>query len=199
VTSYVLIRTQQAQDVRPLEGDRLSIGADPTSDLLLAGDARISRLHAMLERIGGHWCVRDLDSRNGTFVNGARVVSERPLRSGDEIRVGDTLILYHGDDLGSGPPTQEARRAPHVTEREREVLIALCRPMASGDVFTEPASIREMAEALTVTESAIKQHLANLYDKFDITEDDQHRRVRLANEALHRGVVQIADLRRSPS
>jgi predicted component of type VI protein secretion system len=198
VASYVLIRTQRAQDVRPLEGDRLSIGADPTNDLLLVGDARVSRLHAMLERIGGRWCVRDLDSRNGTFVNGARVVSERPLRSGDEIRVGDTLILYKSDEVDAGPPTQEGRRAPVVTARERDVLIALCRPMASGDVFTEPASIREMAEALTVTESAIKQHLANLYDKFDITDDEHRRRLRLANEALHRGVVRIADLRRAP-
>jgi predicted component of type VI protein secretion system len=197
VTSYVLIRTQRGQDVRPLEGEQLSIGADPTNSLLLSGDRRVSRLHAVLERIGGRWCVRDLDSRNGTFVNGARVVSERPLRSGDEIRIGDTLILFQTDDVEAGPPTQEGREAPRVTERERDVLIALCRPLASGDVFTEPASIREMADALTVTESAIKQHLANLYDRFGITGDDGRRRVRLANEALHRGVVQLADLRRS--
>ena len=47
-----------------------------------------------------------------------------------------------------------------------------------------------------VTEAAVKQHLQNLYDKFDIpTEGD--RRVRLANEALRRGAVTIAQLRDS--
>jgi predicted component of type VI protein secretion system len=198
MTSYVLIRTQRGQHVQPLDGEQLSIGAGPASDLFITGDRRVSRLHATLERIAGRWCIRDLDSRNGTFVNAARVVSERPLRSGDEIRVGDTLMLFQTDEIEAGPPTQEGREAPRVTEREREVLIALCRPLASGDVFTEPASIRQMADALTVTESAIKQHLTNLYDKFGITEDDQRRRVRLANEALHRGVVQLADLRPPP-
>ena len=53
-----------------------------------------------------------------------------------------------------------------------------------------------MASELFVTEAAVKQHLLNLYDKFAIpTEGD--RRVRLANEALRRGAVTIAQLRDS--
>ena len=53
-----------------------------------------------------------------------------------------------------------------------------------------------MAGELYVTEAAVKQHLQNLYDKFAIpTEGD--RRVRLANEALRRGAVTLAQLRDS--
>ena len=53
-------------------------------------------------------------------------------------------------------------------------------------------------QPLYVTEAAVKQHLQNLYDKFSIpTEGD--RRVRLANEALRRGAVTIAQLRGSGS
>ena len=88
--------------------------------------------------------------------------------------------------------------APNSQERERDVLVALCRPIVSGDVFTEPASIREVAAELTVTEGAVKQHLAHLYDKFGLFETGERRRVRLANEALHRGVVSLGDLRNAP-
>jgi len=83
---------------------------------------------------------------------------------------------------------------PRLTTRELDVLVALCRPLVSDDPFPEPASVRRLASELVVTEAAVKQHLQNLYDKFSIpTEGD--RRVRLANEALRRGAVTIAQLR----
>lgn len=66
-------------------------------------------------------------------------------------------------------------------------------PARSGEMFTEPASTREMAAALFVSEAAVKQHLADLYDKFGIYDGDR-RRTRLANEALRRGAVRLSDL-----
>ncbi len=52
-----------------------------------------------------------------------------------------------------------------------------------------------MAEALFVTDSAVKQHLDRLYDKFGIqTEVGESRRVRLANEAIQSGAVTLKDL-----
>ena len=65
----------------------------------------------------------------------------------------------------------------------------------SGDLFTEPASTREVAAALFVSEAAVKQHLLRLYDKFGLVNDGERRRARLANEAVRRGAVSIADLR----
>jgi DNA-binding NarL/FixJ family response regulator len=64
-------------------------------------------------------------------------------------------------------------------------------------MFTQPASTRAIAEELVVTSAAVKQHLANLYDKFGISGDEASRRVSLANEALRRGAVAIADLHAS--
>src|SRR5881396_3280820 len=57
----------------PLEGERLTVGTDVSNDLALPADATLSRLHAVFDRYPSGWCVRDLDSRNGTFVNGERV------------------------------------------------------------------------------------------------------------------------------
>ena len=77
--------------------------------------------------------------------------------------------------------------------------MALCRPLASSDVFTEPASLKAIAKELVVSEAAVKQHLVNLYDKFGLYGADERRRVVLANEALRRGAISVADLRASSS
>jgi DNA-binding CsgD family transcriptional regulator len=191
---YLEVWTPTGRELVALEGGRLTLGADPANDLPLPTDPTLSRLHAALERYGAGWCVRDLDSRNGTFVNGQRIWRERPLRPGDELRVGATRLVYRSNEP-SGQATQASEPPPELTRREREVLVVLCRTVLAGEAFTEPASIREVADALVVTEAAVKQHLAHLYDKFGISEGGERRRVRLANEALRRGAVTIATLR----
>jgi DNA-binding NarL/FixJ family response regulator len=85
-----------------------------------------------------------------------------------------------------------------ITPRERDVLIALCRPAVTDELFVEPTSVREMAQALDVSEAAIKQHLLNLYCKFAIREGDERRRVALARAALRSGVIGLADLAEGP-
>jgi hypothetical protein len=65
--------------------------------------------------------VRDLDYRNGTFVNGQRVWRERPLRPGDELRVGATRLVYRSDEPAGGTGTQASEPPPELTRREREV------------------------------------------------------------------------------
>ena len=83
---------------------------------------------------------------------------------------------------------------PRLTRRERDVLLALCRPLASVEPFRQPASIRAIAEELVVTEAAVKQHLLRLYDKFRLTDQSENRRVRLANEAILRGFFTLAEI-----
>jgi hypothetical protein len=80
---------------------------------------------------------------------------------------------------------------PDLTRRERDVLAALCGPVRSGDVFAEPASVRQIARALVVTDAAVKQHLLHLYDKFGIAAAGERRRVALAREAIRRGAVDL--------
>jgi DNA-binding NarL/FixJ family response regulator len=86
-------------------------------------------------------------------------------------------------------------RPPEVTRRERDVLIELCRPAASSELFVEPASVRDIAASLRVSEAAVKQHLLKLYEKFAIEDCNERRRVALAREALRRDVVTVGELR----
>jgi pSer/pThr/pTyr-binding forkhead associated (FHA) protein len=182
------------RDRIPLQGDGITIGQSPTNDVPLSFDQTVSRVHCVLERVGSRWCLRDLSSRNGTFVNGERIWAELPLRAGDEIRVGSVRFVARLYDTGvQGDETVGAETGPALTRREREVLVALCSPMFSGEVFREPASTRQIASELVVTEAAVKQHLSRLYDKFGIFEQEG-RRARLANEAIQRGAVSTAEI-----
>lgn len=187
-------------DLVQLDRDRLTLGRAPGNDVVLAEDGQVSRLHAILERLAGGWCVRDVSSRNGTFVNGSRVAGEARLGPGDEIRIGRTRIVLRGERGGADDPgaTEAQAPPPPLTPRERDVLVELFAPMAtsgSGEMFTEPASTRAIAAALWISEAAVKQHLLHLYDKFNVTGDGERRRTRLANEALRRGAITIAEVR----
>jgi pSer/pThr/pTyr-binding forkhead associated (FHA) protein len=181
-----------------LEADRTTIGKSAENDLHVEDDATASHLHAVLERFPAGWCVSDLGSSNGTWVNGERIWAARRLRHGDEIRIGQTRLVFHDPLAGPDTRTEVAQEAPALTGRERDVLVALCRPLLARDMFTEPASTRAIAEELVITQAAVKQHLANLFDKFAIAAGDAHRRARLANEALRRGAVSLTELQPPP-
>lgn len=193
--AYLEVWRPQGAELIALDAPRITIGRSATNEVDLSSDSKASRLHAVLERLPAGWCIRDLSSRNGTFVNGLRVDRDRPLHPGDEVRVGDTRLVFRSERITPDQGvTEGADRAPDLTPREREVLVALYRPAATTEVFAEPASTREMARSLAVSEAAVKQHLAHLYVKFGIG-DGERRRVRLANEALRRGAITLADVR----
>jgi DNA-binding transcriptional ArsR family regulator len=179
-----------------LTSERVTIGKGSENDLTLEDDETVSRLHAVLDRFPAGWCVTDLGSSNGTHVNGERIFAARRLHHGDEVRIGTTKLLFRNSADVGRTVTKAPQGSPSITTREHDVLVVLCRPLLDRDLFTEPASIREIASALVVSEAAVKQHLARLYDKFGVDATD-HRRARLANEALRRGAVTLADLHRS--
>jgi pSer/pThr/pTyr-binding forkhead associated (FHA) protein len=161
-------------------------------------DTSVSRLHAVVERYSTGFCVRDLGSANGTFVNGERVMAERRLHTGDEIRLGNSRLIFYllGDDQSETTAVTEG--PPALTRREHDVLVALCRPLVAGAAFHQPATIAQLAADLYVSDAAVKFHLGNLYDKFGLTErrdTGPSRRVTLANEAIRRRAVTFADLR----
>jgi transcriptional regulator with PAS, ATPase and Fis domain len=77
--------------VVPLD-DSISIGRDPSNNLPI-NDVALSRRHCQLECGPQQTLLTDLDSRNGTLVNGVPIRS-RPLADGDQIRIGDSILLF---------------------------------------------------------------------------------------------------------
>lgn len=186
-----------AQRIIPLEGDRLVLGRAPGSDLHIPWDLRVSGVHAHLERRGPRWVIEDDGlSRNGTFINGERLRGQRTLRDGDVVSVGDTRLGFRHPE---GEPvlatiSVPTLGAPVVSEAQRRVLVALCRPLA-GEASAAPATNEQIAGELVLSLSAVKGHLRVLFSRFGLDEAPQNqKRLLLAERALSTGAVRPDDL-----
>jgi FHA domain len=188
------IRIEDTGEAIPLRDDVTTIGRGAAVDVRL-DDPSVSVLHAEIIRRGPYLYVSDLGlSRNGTQVNG-RPIARRVLADGDVLTFGSARCRIMGLPSEEAMAEAEQRRAtaPGLTKRELDVLISLCRPALSDDAFITPATAREIALDMTVTEAAIKQHLLRLYGKFKVPEGT-NRRARLANLVIHLGLVRpLAD------
>jgi len=181
------------------EPGRLTVGRGEAVDIELGFDEEVSRLHAELERTGGEWLVVDDGlSSNGTFVNGERVVARRRLRDGDALRFGSTLVLFRSPSEGGAGETVKAGDqldASSVTDTQKRVLVALCRPYLEGGDYSTPATNKEIAERVFLSVDAVKAHLRVLFERFDVGDLPQNqKRVRLAELAMRSGVVAPRDL-----
>lgn len=186
-----------AQLLLSLEQERLVIGRAPGSDLQIGWDPRVSGVHAYLERRGTRWVVEDDGlSRNGTFVTGDRLHGQRLLRDGDVVQVGNTVLGFRDPGAAEFVSTMEGLpfEAPEVSDAQRRVLVALCRPLADG-TRSMPATNDAIAHELVLSLAAVKSHLRLLFERFGVEHLPQNeKRLRLAEKALTAGVVRAADL-----
>jgi pSer/pThr/pTyr-binding forkhead associated (FHA) protein len=117
----------------PLEpGGRYRIGRDRASAVFFPSN-HVSRIHAEIVEEKGRWVVSDLGSRNGTFVNGERVL-KRALRHGDRIGVGQFELAYC-------EATDDEARA--LLDRRRGGTGGETQPieLGGGDFFGELANV----------------------------------------------------------
>ena len=163
--------------------------ARPAVDVHL-GDPSVSRLHAEIIRRGPYVYVTDLGlSRNGTRVNGRLVARRRARgRRRADVRLGPLpggRLIDRGTRRRDGAAQVGRARADPAGARRGDLAVP---PALSDEAFVAPATAREIAADLVVTEAAVKQHLLRLYQKFRIPEG-ANRRVRLANEVVALGMV----------
>ena len=192
--------SQGEQQVMPLPDDvaRLTLGRGDANDLQLDWDLEVSRVHAELERVGDDWVLADDGlSRNGTFVNGERLGGRRRLRDGDSIHLGSVRIVYRAPRTRAEQPTAAAQALPavHLSEAQRRVLVALCRPYAHGGPYSTPATNQMIAEELVLSVDAVKTHLRALFARFAVEDLPQNaKRARLVELAFQAGIVARQDL-----
>ena len=188
------------QRLVPLDpAHRLTLGREPECDIALSWDAQVSRVHAQLECVGGHWTlVDDGLSRNGSFVGGERVAGRRRLADGDSLRLGRTQLVFRIPGplrdsttvLDTAMPTSKS-----LSEAQRRVLLALCRPYKGSPAFATPATNAEIAAELVVSVDAVKTHMRALFERFGVEHYPQNqKRARLVEQAFLSGVVNERDL-----
>src|SRR5438445_739923 len=133
-----------------LKGQRLqvktpvvNVGRADYNDLVIS-DGSVSTAHAKLQRREGVWVLVDLDSTNGTFVDGERVHGESPLAPGAAVRFGDVQLVFEPTDdavgVAKGGGTQ-VLRTPHSVP-------PAAKPTPSKPVPSKPPPAAKAAPAV---------------------------------------------------
>jgi pSer/pThr/pTyr-binding forkhead associated (FHA) protein len=177
----------------------VTIGRGTATDVSLDWDEKVSWVHAELERIGGAWTVIDDGlSRNGTHLNGERVSGRRRLCDGDLLRAGGTSLLFRDPlrrNSGMTVVTPEAGTQARLSDAQRRVLVALCRPFKDGDAYASPPPNQQIAEELFLGVDTVKTHLRALFARFEIEDLPQNqKRLKLVEIALKSGAVSPREL-----
>ena len=176
------------------ETERITLGRRSSADLTLHWDEEVSRLHAELVRKGEDWTVEDNGlSLNGTFVNAEPVRGHRRLRDGDALRLGSTVIVFRnpGDrESRVTTPSAELRKVVELTDSQRRVLVALCRPFKDSAAFVTPPPNEQIARELFLSVDAVKKHMRSLFEKFEVQHLPQNeKRARLVERAFAGGFI----------
>jgi pSer/pThr/pTyr-binding forkhead associated (FHA) protein len=182
-----------------------TIGRAPKADVRLKDDGAVSSVHAELRPLAEQWVVSDDGlSRNGTYVDGAKVGMHHRLRDQDRIRVGNTLLVFHapqpagaiGQELA---PTftidaSDAVDRSDLSRIELDVLRLLCAPILA-DRNAEPAPTQQIAGEVMLTTYGVKRILTRLFKKFNIPRDARNKRSMLVRKAIDSAVISRRDMR----
>ena len=110
------------------------IGRDPTNQLSME-DSSVSWQHCLIKREAGQFSIKDLESRNGTFVNGVPL-QERSLEDGDQIKIGDCVFLFL---LHDGEPP--ASSTPVELDNEILVTGAMVQLQGADALYLKPEKL----------------------------------------------------------
>jgi pSer/pThr/pTyr-binding forkhead associated (FHA) protein len=160
----------------------VTIGRDPTNDVILEEDKLVSRSHAEIVVRNEQWYLVDLGSRNGSVVNG-RPARRYPLRDGDIIGIGSTHFEFvlesdpHDTEPAEIVPRDESSSLS-FTERERDVL----------HLISEGLTDKIIAERLFISANTVRSYLERIREKTGL-----HRRSELTRLAIELGLDDQGD------
>jgi hypothetical protein len=120
------------------------------------------------------------------------------LHDGDTLRLGGTVLVFRNPaeaESSATAPAADVRHTVKLSEAQRRVLIALCRPFKSSTAFVTPATNEQIAKELFLSVDAVKKHMRGLFEKFGVAHLPQNeKRARLVERAFAAGFVSEHDL-----
>src|SRR5437016_4960936 len=138
----VLVFTSEprAGEVVDIDAGKLTIGRIAGNELQLS-DEKISRHHAVIEvQDAGRVLLRDLGSRNGTFVDGRRISGSCVLKGGEQLRLGDQQLRVEAGSGQPGQPAAEAARRPSEPHAPAALASAAVAPAPAAPGPAAPAA-----------------------------------------------------------
>ncbi len=143
-------------------GNKTSLGRHPNNTLRLV-DREVSKEHASIERVGNTFLLRDLNSSNGTFVNG-RKVRELRLRDGDEIALGNSRLVFHSGEAGSTGGTPSTSPGVTVVASAHSMPAFLAQVEQKEEVEFRPAD--QIQDINGLKQDYEKLRIANEFHRF---------------------------------
>ncbi|AKT38286.1 FHA domain-containing protein [Chondromyces crocatus] len=189
------------QTTLPLAHDEYALGRDEANSIRLT-DRNISRKHAVLSKNGQGWTVRDLDSYNGTFVNGVRVAGDQHLRHADLVQLGDYRLEVIDESLLAVPtPAPEGRGttlSPLHTRPDRLVMIVGPTPGAEFALDGERLNIGRSEEcSVSINHSSVSRLHAELLKidkgRYEVIDQGSANGIRINGVELKRGLLEAGD------
>ena len=176
------------------ERPRVTIGRRAHCDVPLTWDQEVSREHALLEPVGEDWTLIDDGlSRNGSFVNGNQIRGRHRLSDRDRLCFGVTHVTYR--EASATEASESTARPPSapdqipLTETQRKLLIALCRPIMES-TSTTPATNPQIAAEVHLSVDAVKAQMRDLFARFGLGDLPQNeKRNRLVMTVVASGLL----------
>jgi len=161
MTAYLVIRegSKWTDVFRLVDGESVTIGRAPTNAIVIK-DERCSRNHAEVFQSQGQWMLRDLDSRNGTLVDGQRIHHDYRLQAGDIVRIGNSHLAFVHDLSQAFPDSHSVLRSSQAVDRS-----------ASGEMTdgpTDDESVLETHEPTTITHRRDKSRFLKTPEDEDV-------------------------------
>jgi pSer/pThr/pTyr-binding forkhead associated (FHA) protein len=168
-----------------LEEGRTLVGRGEHCEVRIEDEA-VSTDHLEISRHGSTLLATDLDSRNGTLLNGAPLEGTRRLRNGDVLVAGGVrLEVAVPPQLRRDSTVAAPRSSIELTAEERETATVVVRPYRAPEVRAgRPATRAELAEALHVSERTAQRRLDALARKLGVASDAGRERPRLIAERV---------------
>ena len=180
----VWIHKQGGGPVSQPIGEGLIIGRGSRCDVVLE-DETVSTDHAELTRRGSSYLLIDLGSRNGTVVNGRVIDRSTRLAGGDVIGIGPFRLELDLPKVAGARTKPRQAISVELTAEERAVAAALVAPYREEGTFAaRPATRREIAEAIHVSESSVKRRLEALVRKLELGDEPARDRMRIVADRV---------------
>lgn len=189
------------QTALPLAHDEYGLGRGDENSIRLT-DRNVSRKHARLAKNGEAWIIRDVQSYNGTYVNGVRVVGEQPVNAGDIIQLGDyRLELVDESKIvpATDPTAQAALTQVPVHQRpNRLVVVVGPNPGTEYPLDREHFTIGRAEEAtISINHSSVSRLHSELIalgnGRFEIIDKASANGIRINGVELKRGILEAGD------
>jgi Nif-specific regulatory protein len=161
MTAYLVIRegSKWTDVFRLVDGESVTIGRAPTNAIVIK-DERCSRNHAEVFQSQGQWMLRDLDSRNGTLVDGQRIHHDYRLQAGDIVRIGNSHLAFVHDLSQAFPDSHSVLRTSQSVDQ------VASGEMTEGQVDDE--SVLETHEPTTITHRRDKSRFLKTPEDDDV-------------------------------